>query len=427
MAKHAGKINAPRQALAAAVKANRDRLVDLCVRLIRAESANPPGDTQAVAGVAAAILGEAAGAEVELVTAEHPIVNVVARVKGNGPGRRLVFNGHLDTFPVGDRSRWTVDPLAGVQKNGRLYGRGACDMKGGIACSLLAFLLLAERRDIWRGEAVVTLAGDEETMGARGAEFLLDTVPHAIGDAMISGDAGSPRVLRFGEKGMIWLDVTAKGRPAHGAHVHLGDNALERLMAALSRLLALKDVPVRAPRKIAEAIRRARAVSEGLSGVGEAKVLRSVTVNLGSVAGGSSANLVPAEARASLDIRLPVGVTVAAIEARIAKALGPLAGVEYSILRRFEPNYTPPDHEIVRLLTASGHEALGRAPVVNMRVGASDSRLYRRRGIPSVVCGLTPHNMGGPDEYVTLRDLFAVGHMHALSAFDFLSAPRRVP
>ncbi len=417
-----GTKSAPRELLAARVRANRDRLVDLCVRLVRTKSENPPGDTRAVAGVCAAILAEAAGAEIELVVAEQPIVNVVARVKGNGPGRRLVFNGHLDTFPVGDPSRWTVDPLAGVQKNGRLYGRGACDMKGGIACSLLAFLLLAERRECWRGEAVVALAGDEETMGLRGSEYLLETVPHASGDAMICGDAGSPRVLRFGEKGMIWLEVTAKGRSAHGAHVHLGANALERLMAALERLLALKRVPVKTPGPIAAAIRSARTVSEGLSGAGESKVLQSVTVNLGSVAGGSSANLVPALARANLDIRLPVGVTVAGIEKKIAKALDSIDGVEYRVLRHFEPNWTPPDHEIVRLLATSGREALGRAPVVNMRVGASDSRLYRRRGIPSVVCGLTPHNMGGPDEYVTLQDLFAVGHMHTLSAFDYLSA-----
>ncbi|MGH6661735.1 MAG: M20/M25/M40 family metallo-hydrolase, partial [Rhodospirillales bacterium] len=212
MASRTGRKNTPREALAAQVKESRDRLVDLCARLVRAKSENPPGDTRSAATVAATILGEAADAEVEFVTAEHPIVNVVARLKGNGPGRRLVFNGHLDTFPIGDLSRWTVDPLAGVQKHGRLYGRGVCDMKGGIACSLLAFLLLAERRDSWRGEVVVTLAGDEEAMGKRGTEFLLDTVPHATGDAMICGDAGSPWVLRFGEKGMIWLEVTAEGR-----------------------------------------------------------------------------------------------------------------------------------------------------------------------------------------------------------------------
>jgi acetylornithine deacetylase/succinyl-diaminopimelate desuccinylase-like protein len=422
-----GREGAARRALKARIGQSRDRLLDICARLVRAASENPPGDTRAAAAVAAAILGEAAGAEVEVVAAAAPVANVVARLKGAAPGRRLVFNGHLDTFPIGDRSRWTVDPLAATRKGGRLYGRGVADMKGGIACSLLAFLLLAERRESWRGEAVVTLAGDEETMGTRGTQFLLETVPHALGDAMISGDAGSPEVLRFGEKGMIWLEVTAAGRAAHGAHVHLGENAVERLMQALKRLAALRHAPVRSPPAIAAAIAKARAASELLSGAGEAEVLRSVTVNVGVVAGGSSANLVPAEARASLDIRLPAGVTVAAIERRIARALGSLEGVAWRVTRRFEPNWTPPDHEIVRLMAACGREALGKQPAVTMRVGASDCRLYRRLGVPSVVCGPAPHNMGGPDEYVTLRDLFAIGTMHALAAFDYLSAAKGVP
>ena len=116
---------------------------------------------------------------------------------------------------------------------GRLYGRGAADMKGGIACSILAALLLAETRDDWMGEVVVTLAGDEETMGPLGTQFLLEKYPEARGDVMITGDAGSPEVLRFGEKGMIWLDIEAKGKAAHGAHVHLGVNAIERLMSCL--------------------------------------------------------------------------------------------------------------------------------------------------------------------------------------------------
>src|SRR4029079_19435025 len=113
------------------------------------------------------------------------------------------------------------------------YGRGVADMKGGIACSLLALQLMASCRDAWNGEIVMTLAGDEEAMRERGTAFLLDRVAHASGDAMICGDVGSPRVLRFGEKGFVWLDVEAAGKAAHGAHVHKGINAIERLIVAI--------------------------------------------------------------------------------------------------------------------------------------------------------------------------------------------------
>lgn len=413
-----------RRELAVRLDACQDSVLDICKRLVRANSENPPGDTGKVANVAAEILKEVEGADIQFATAEYPIVNLVARLRGRGAGRRLIFNGHLDTYPVGDPSLWSVDPLSGVELDGRLYGRGVSDMKGGIACALYAFGLLAACRDCWDGELVVVLAGDEETMGVRGTQYLLDSVPHASGDAMICGDAGSPRVLRFGEKGMIWLDVVAKGQVAHGAHVHLGDNAIERLMAALSALMTLRAMKIDAPLEVAQAIEAAKPFSESLSGAGESEVLQSVTVNCGLVHGGRTANLVPDRAQASLDIRLPVGTTVGAVEAKIADLLDPMAGVTYSIMRRYEPNWTSPDHEIVRLTQAIGREVIGAAPVLNMRVGASDSRLYRLQGVPTVVCGLTPHNMGGPDEYVTLDDLFSVARIHALTAFDYLSGAR---
>lgn len=413
-----------REKLIKRLSVERERLIELCARLVRARSENPPGDTRAVAEVLMQSLSGIPGASAEYVTAEYPIVNVMARVEGTRTGRRLVFNGHLDTFPIGDPSLWSVDPLGGVMTNGCIYGRGVSDMKGGLACSIMAFMLLAEIRDSWAGELVLALAGDEETMtGDRGTQYLLDNVPYAAGDAMICGDAGSPLVIRFGEKGMLWIDVTARGRSAHGAHVHLGENAIEGLMRALEQLAKLKRLSVSMPPEVSQAIRKARSLSESISGAGETKVLQSVTVNCGRVAGGTAANLVPDRAEASLDIRLPAGVSTAEVEQRIADLLKPLAGISYHVTRRYEPNWTEPGHEIVRAAAVNARAALGRSPAVNMRVGASDARLYRLRDIPSIVCGLTPHNMGGPDEHVTLDDLFAVCHIHTMTAFDFLSRP----
>ncbi len=399
---------------------NQDNLVDCCIKLVGTKSENPPGDTKALADVIAEILRDIDGVEVEYVTAEYPIVNLVARLKGNGPGRRLVFNGHLDTYPVGDADLWSVDPLAGIKKNERLYGRGISDMKGGIAASIMALSLLSECRDKWTGEVVLTLAGDEETMGKLGTYHLLETVPHAKGDAMICGDAGSPRVLRFGEKGFVWVEVSAAGKAAHGAHVHLGESAIERLNDALAALFTLRELDVPTPPEVAVAIEKSKGVSEALSGDGESKVLTSVTVNVGQVQGGRAPNLVADAANAFLDIRIPVGLSVSEIELKIGALLTPMSGISFTIKRRYEPNWTSPSHEIIQLTAANCGEALGEQPVINMRVGASDSRIYRMFDIPSVVCGLTPYNMGGPDEHVLLSDLYAVGKVHALTAFDYL-------
>ena len=399
-----------------------DDILGCARRLIAVPSPNPPGDTQAVAQAAAErVRALAPNAEVNLYRTSETIDNIVAVVRGSLPGRRLVLSGHLDTYPLGDPTGWTVDPFAGEVRDGRLYGRGAADMKGGIAASIVAFAALAAQADTWRGEAVLALAGDEESMGTLGTQWLLENVPAARGDAVIIGDAGSPRVLRFGEKGFLWVRITARGKPAHGAHVHLGVNALDRLRAALDAIAGLRALRVAPPQGVAEAIAAAKPVSEPLGGAGEADVLGSVTVNLGRIEGGSSPNLVPAMAIAALDIRLPAGLSAAAAEAALATALAGHEGVTYEVLRRFEPTVTDPAAEIVHTVRQAAEQVLGAAPAVNMRVGGSDARLFRRAGIPTVVYGPTPFNMGGVDEYVLLDELTVVARVHALAGLEFLT------
>lgn len=412
-----------RDAFLADAGARRDQVVANARALIAVPSPNPPLATGAVAEAAATLLRQQVpGVELTLHEPGEGVVNLVARVHGSGPGRRLVMNGHLDTYPVNEALPWTVEPLGGLVRDGRLYGRGAADMKGGIAASMTALALLAEHRALWRGEAVLTLVGDEESMGRLGTQWLIENVSHATGDAVIIGDAGSPMVVRFGEKGFLWVELEATGKPAHGAHVHLGINAVDRLRAMLDGLAGLRDMPVLAPNEVTRAIAAARPVSEPLSGVGEADTLGRITVNIGHIAGGTSMNLIPASARAGVDIRLPVGTSAAQVEARIAAVLSGLDGVTWRVLRRFEPSFTPPDADIVRTVAGAAAEVLGQTPAINMRVGGSDSRLFRMAGIPTVVYGPTPHNMGGANEYALVEELHAVATVHAVSALDFLSS-----
>lgn len=411
-----------RAELARRVDGSLDRLIAVTQRLVAVASPNPPSDTFDVAQVAEALLREIPGIEIERVEPAPRIVSLIGRIRGRAPGRRLIFNGHLDTFPLLENLPWTVPPLGGVLKDGKLYGRGVCDMKGGIACSLLAAMLLAENRDAWEGEIVLTLAGDEENMGSLGSGYLLEHFPHAAGDANICGDVGSPKVVRFGEKGLMWVEVEATGAPAHGAHVHKGTNAIDRLRSALDYLKQLEDVPFQSPPVVTSAIGKAKPISEPLSGAGEADTLSRVTVNIGTIEGGTSPNLVPTHAIARADIRLPVGITTDVLAAKLDEWLGPLEGVSWKAIRRFEPSFTDPGHEIVTRTATVAAEVLGETPAVNMRVGGSDSRWYRLFDVPTVVLGLTPFNMGGPDEHVLVDELLAVAKIHTLVAYDFLSA-----
>jgi acetylornithine deacetylase/succinyl-diaminopimelate desuccinylase-like protein len=413
----------PRERFAEKIHEKRELFNELCVELVKINSENPPGDTHVIAAATERILAAIPGMHVEKVVAKEPIANIVARLGFGVPGKRLILNGHLDTFPVGDPKKWTRGPLSGAMSEGRIYGRGVSDMKAGLAAALVTAMLLAEERENLRGELVLTLVGDEETGGKWGTTYLLENIPAARGDAMISGDAGSPQVIRFGEKGQLWLEVSARGISNHGAHVHLGQSATDSLLDALQKIAQLRKKSVSVPTDLQNAMTQARQVSEEISGAGEFETLRNITVNIGVIEGGSSINIIPDSARALVDIRLPVGMTIEEVLATLREMLKDDPNVSFEVLTYCDPNVTDPSHEIVTLALKNARQLLGHERVVsNMRVGMSDARLYRRHGVPSIVYGPTPHNMGGADEYVVADEIFSVLYVHAMTAYDYLSA-----
>ena len=306
--------------LAARVESRFEALVDLCRSLVRIDSTNPPGDTTAIVEAIEAVLDATAGIEHRRVVGRAPAVNLVAQTQGAGPGRRLVLNGHLDTFPIGE-ARWSHPPLGADLEDGRIYGRGACDMKAGVAALVLAFVTLAEFRDAWDGELVLTLVGDEETGGRWGTQYLLANVEEEVGDAMLNADTGSPRVVRVGEKGNVWVKLEATGVANHAAHVHLGRNAVDALVDALGAVRALAALAPSLPAAVERTIAQAQSVSEATSGEGEAETLRRITVNTGRIEGGIGVNTIPDRARALCDIRIPPGMTVDRIRAELASAI----------------------------------------------------------------------------------------------------------
>ena len=399
---------------------NRKHVLEATLRLVRIDSQQPEGDVRAMADEIEAIANYIPGAIIERYISEEPVHNLVIRLRGNRPGKRLIFNGHMDTFPAGDLSGWARDPKGEVDGN-KGYGLGISDMKGGIAASLLAMKCIAETGADFPGEIVGTFVGDEETMGVLGSQYLLDNVPHAKGDAMISGDVGSPHILRFGEKGMIWANVTAKGKSTHAAHVHKGDSAIEKLTAVMDSFKALRSFPVdTGGNNIVSLIDRWSEKSESLSGEGETDVLKNVTVTFGTIDGGRLSNLVADKAEFSCDIRLPVGVSVAQVEEKLQRICDQDDGVDLEITRRYEPSWTEPDHTVIEAVRENCTAILGEAPAVTMRVGASDARLYRYAGVPTVVCGLMAYNLGAPDEHIMLDELYALVDIFALSAHDYL-------
>ncbi|CAN5748815.1 M20 family metallopeptidase [soil metagenome] len=411
-----------RQQLVDQLDADRDRIIELVQQMIRIPSENPPGDTTDLCAFVVDYLGRH-GVDYEIVAPEPTMPNIIAHVDGSGPGKHLVLNGHLDVFPAGDAGAWTDDPFSGVVRDGKLYGRGANDMKAGTAASILAFLYLSERRDQWRGRLTLTIVSDEETFGPYGARHLVENRPDVLGDALLSGEPSTPYFVRYAEKGPLWIELTVQTPGGHGGYPQISPNAILVAGDVLQDLQALNEIEIRAPADVLASVEASRERLEETFGPGTVDALTHVTVNTGVISGGDKVNMIAAKCRVEVDIRTPVGVTTDEVLERVDKIVAHHEGVSYRIINRAESNACVPDHELVEIIQNNAEATRGIRPLPSLGLGGTDCRLWRYRGIPAYVYGPTPYAMGAPNEHVLIDDLLATVHVHTLSAFDYLSGP----
>jgi succinyl-diaminopimelate desuccinylase len=400
------------------IEKRQDDALALVTELVRRPSENPPGDTRAAAAWVAEWL-KRAGHTPEIVEARDTLTNVVA-VIDNGPGRSMILNGHLDTFPVGDRTAWERDPFSGAVVDGKIYGRGVADMKAGTSASVLAFCLLGELRPAWRGRLILAVVADEETMGPWGANYLVDRHPKLTADAALIGEPSTPGTVRFGEKGMVWIALESRGLSSHSAYPHHGWNAIFDVAEALGELRQLETMPWPVPEEFLRRIDEARDSTTAMLRQGTTDVLSAVTVNAGLIGGGTKVNLTADQCRAEVDIRVPPGVSTADILRVVGRVVRRRRGMTYELLYRSEPNWTSPSHEFLGLVRDTATAVTGAAPLFNISAPGTDSRVFRRVGIPTAVFGPTPYFLGAANEHVTVRDYLDTVRVHALSALGFL-------
>ena len=232
------------------VEEDHDKLISFLRGFIRAKSPNPPGDTREAAAYVSRFLDNA-GLPHKFVAPHEEMPNILASYNCGSPGRRLVLNGHMDVFPVGDGEGWTHNPWSGEIADGKIFGRGACDMKCGTAASIFTFAYLNRIREKLRGSLTLTVVSDEESFGPWGSRYLLEHYTEAIGDCCLNGEPSSPYTLRFGEKGLLWLRLRVHTMGAHGAYTHLSKNAIKIAAHLIAELETLSSIPWRLPEDLA--------------------------------------------------------------------------------------------------------------------------------------------------------------------------------
>jgi succinyl-diaminopimelate desuccinylase len=407
----------------------RDEMVSFLADLIRIPTVNPPGEAYEEC---AHFLGDrlaGQGFEVEYFasegrpehTAEYPRVNVVGARRGSGDGPTVHVNGHFDVVPAGEG--WVTDPFGGEIRDGRIYGRGSCDMKGGLAAGIFAFEALRRAGARLTGTVEVSGTVDEESGGFAGVAWLAehgrfakDRIDHVIIPEPLNVDR-----ICIGHRGVYWFEITTKGRIAHGCMPFLGLSAIDH-MAAILEAVRTELQPALASR-----ITEMPVVPEGA---------RRSTLNVNAVVGGQPADGVQSpcvadRCRAIFDRRFLIEEgfegaksEVLALLARVAERV-PDLDFEIEDLMIVHPVRTPEGSPLVASLQRSISEILGVEPELIASPGTYDQKHFGRiAGVEDCVAygpGILElaHQ---PDEYCVIEDLVNSAKVMALTTLDLAGA-----
>ena len=403
------------------VEEDRDVFLNFLGEFVRAKSPNPPGDTREAGALVERFLSDHQ-LPFRIIAPNPEMPNYVGNFHGSRPGRHVVFNGHIDVFPLGDAGVWTQDPWGGAIEDGRMYGRGVNDMKAGTTTVMFAFMYLHRLREHLPGQVTMTAVSDEETFGPDGARYLVANLPEVHGDVCLSTEPTGIHSVRFAEKGPLWLKFTISTPGAHGAYPHKSANANEIAAKLILALGALRDMPVVSPEAIARALSGAEDVIDKVASPGAAAILQKVTLNIGTVNGGVKQNMLPGTCVVTADIRVPMGVSPDTVIAKAQEIASAFIEVKMEVVGRQEPLWSDPNHEMCQILQKNIEELAGFRPPAIVSLPGTDARLWRGLGIPAFVYGITPFNVAMADEYVDIDEVFHVLKAHTLSAFDYLMA-----
>ncbi len=415
----------PKQQVLDWIEADRELLVRFLSEFLRAKSPNPPGDTRRACTHVTGFLRSEGLPHREVAAQEH-LPNIIGSFTGAAPGRHLVLNGHMDVFPAiddipGERSQWSGDV-----SDGRIYGRGASDMKCGTAALIFVYRYLHRLKDKLRGRLTLTVVSDEETGGKYGSGYLFEAFADEVkGDCCLDAEPSGTATIRFGEKGTIRVVFAFRTTGAHGAYPHLSKSATKLAARFVTELEAIEQMEAALPERVARALAQpavTKAIEDSL-GAGALPVVGRPTVNIGVLRGGLKINMLPDECTVEAEIRTPPGLDNERVMEAIRGILAryPEASMTVREHHSYASSWSDPDGEMVGILQDNVEALKGFRPPAIVSLGGSDARWWRRHGIPAYLYGPSPKSMARRDEHVTIDDFLHVVRTHALSAYDYLT------
>ena len=375
--------------LSDAIAAKRDDLIALTQDLIRIPTLNPPGQDYRLICEYLEKRLKSHGFDIELIRArgtpgdsqKYPRWNIIARREGTCAGDCVHFNSHTDVVEIG--RGWTTDPFGAALIDGKIYGRGACDMKGGLAASIIAAEAFLETYDDFAGAIEISGTADEESGGYGGVAYLAEQGyfdPARVQHVIIPEPLNKDRIC-LGHRGGWWAEIETKGEIAHGSMPFLGDCAV-RHMGAVLHSFEQNLFPAMAARTTDMPV-----VPEGA---------RSSTMNINSIHGGQKENdpdfdglpahCVPDSCRITIDRRFLVEEPLDEVRGEVTGLLDDLRATrpdfdyELTELNAVLPSMTDREAPVVRTVAAAIEKVMGRAPEYVASPGTYDQKHIDRIG-----------------------------------------------
>ena len=413
------------------ITARRDALIALTQDLIRIPTLNPPGrNYREICDYLAARLGTQF--TVEFIRAkgapgdsdQYPRWNLLARREGTGPGDCVHFNSHHDVVEVGHG--WTRDPFGGELDGGRIYGRGACDMKGGLAASIIAAEAFIAACPDFKGAIEISATADEESGGFGGVAYMAqqgyfspDRVQHVIIPEPLHKDR-----ICLGHRGVWWAEIETKGRIAHGSMPFLGDSAI-RHMGAVLHEMETALYPMLTGKHTAMPV-----IPEGA---------RQSTMNINSIHGGEAepepgytglpAPCVADRCRIIIDRRFLIEEAIGDVKAEITALMERVKSqrptFQYDIRDLFEvqPSMTDKDAPVVRTVAGAIEKVLGKHAEYVVSPGTYDQKHIDRIGKLKNCIAYGPGVLDlahQPDEWIGVDDMSDSAKVMALTLKELL-------
>ena len=414
------------------IDARRDDLVALTQDLIRIPTLNPPGrNYREICDFLAGRLA-ASGFAIELVRAEgaiadsakYPRWNIVARHEGARTGECVHFNSHHDVVEVGHG--WTRDPFGGELDDGKIYGRGACDMKGGLATSIIAAEAFIATHPDYHGTIEISATADEESGGYGGVAYLAERgyfdasrVQHVIIPEPLNKDR-----ICLGHRGVWWAEIETQGRIAHGSMPFLGDCAVRHMGAVIDQMEKYL-FPLLAGKHTAMPV-----VPDGA---------KQSTLNINSIHGGAVEQeadytglptpCVPDRCRIVIDRRFLIEEDIAEVKREVTamleqiKAQRPSFKYEIRDLFEVQPTMTDQDAPVVRTVAEAIRKVLARAPEYVVSPGTYDQKHIDRIGKLKNCIAYGPGILDlahQPDEWIGVQDMLDSAKVMALTLAELL-------